>query len=94
MVKKPREHVRQIPFGLQAVVKDNDGTGACRLDGSRQAFLGRNTFRIIVREHIPHHDLVLPLEHFDLRVGDPTVRRAEEFRLLRHQRVPGKLRFA
>lgn len=72
------QRVHHVFAGLLAVVKHDDGAGACILGDIAETLLAVDTGVKVTTQHIPHHDLVVTLQELDLLGLQPSVGRAEE----------------
>ncbi len=80
MLDKTWQYIPHIPFGLQTVMKDNNGARACCSDRALQTPFRRQSPGIVICQHIPH-DYFIITQGFDLVTCNSTVGWTKEKRM-------------
>jgi hypothetical protein len=66
MIKESGKRIPQIFFGFNAVMENNDRSLLRKFNSLMQTLLTGKIFIEISRKHIPHYDLILIPELFNL----------------------------
>src|SRR3982750_2541287 len=72
-----RQHVAHILFCFEAIVKNDDRSGAGRSYGTLEAIVFVKGLCVVVREHVPHNYFMI-FYLFNLPAFDASIRWPEE----------------